>query len=756
MEREAFAKKLERSKQAMASSQGMQLQLHPIITMLVLVQVVVVVVLSLSAATIAAPPTEQDLKNLGCLNHCGNLKISYPFDSKPYLRKSDIPITNISLEEGELGIMNPVTCACYSGSVSNCYQPPELGLIAFSISNTKNKFTAIGCDTRATIKVSGENYFVATGCESQCSTINYIPDGPCSGIGCCQTSIPKGVGYMNILLQSYSNHENVSKFNPCSYAFVVEEGAFNFSKSYLRNFTEEMMPIVLDWAVGNNKTCRDSQRNLESYECGENSDCYDSKNGRGYFCKCRIGYKGNPYLLDGCQDIKECEDPKLNTCEHKNKCVDMPPGNYTCSCPKGYHGDGRTDGTGCIANQFLAIQIAVGFAIGALAVLVSSSWLYWILKKRKLIVLKEKFFRQNGGLMLKQQLSRLERSTEDLIKIFDSEELKRATNNYDESRIVGRGGFGTVYKGILPENKIVAIKKSQMVDENQIEQFINEVVVLSQINHRNVVKLLGCCLETQVPLLVYEFITNGTLFEHINNQSKASNISWENRLQIAAETAGVLSYLHSAASIPIIHRDVKSTNILLDDNYIAKVSDFGASRFVPLGQNQLATVVQGTLGYLDPEYMFTSQLTEKSDVYSFGVVLVELITGKKALSFDRPEEERCLAMYFISCMNNDCLNQIIDEHMVIEGNIEELKEVANLAKRCLRVKGEERPYMKEVAMELEGLIRKKTSRNDLNSSEIEYLLDKASTGYAVGGYRSNTTTARVDSMAEDMLLHGGR
>ncbi|KAI8015628.1 Wall-associated receptor kinase 3 [Camellia lanceoleosa] len=213
---------------------------------------------------------------------------------------------------------------------------------------------------------------------------------------------------MNILLQSYINHENVSKFNPCSYAFVVEEGAFNFSKSYLRNFTEEMMPIVLDWAVGNNKTCRDSKRNLESYECGENSDCYESKNGRGYFCKCRIGYKGNPYLSDGCQ----------------------------------------------------------GFASGALVVLVSSSWSYWIFKKRKLIILKEKFFSQNGGLMLKQQLSRLERSTQELIKIFNSEELKRATNNYDESRIVGRGGFGTVYKGILPENKIVAIKKSQMVGEN--------------------------------------------------------------------------------------------------------------------------------------------------------------------------------------------------------------------------------------------------------------------------------------------------
>ncbi|KAL7263074.1 hypothetical protein ACSBR1_001283 [Camellia fascicularis] len=253
---------------------------------------------------------------------------------------------------------------------------------------------------------------------------------------------------------------------------------------------------------------------------------------------------------------------------------------------------------------------------------------------------------------------------------------------------------------ILPKNKIVAIKKFQMVDESQIEQFINEVVVLSQINHRNVVKLLGCCLETQVPLLVYEFITNGTLFEHIHNQSKASNISWENRLRIAAKTARVMLYLHSAASIPIIHRDVKCTNILFDDNYTAKVLDFGAS--------------------------------------SFEVVLVELITGKKALSFNTAKEERNLAMYFITCMNNDYLNQIIDEHMVIEGNIEELKEVANLAKRCLRVKGEERPSMKEVAMELEGLIKKKTSKNGLNYAETENMLGKASTRYVVGGYRSKT------------------
>ena len=345
-----------------------------------------------------------------------------------------------------------------------------------------------------------------------------------------------------------------------------------------------------------------------------------------------------------------------------------------------------------------------------------SFYAYWALKKIKIIKLKEQFFKQNGGLLLEQQIVKHGGSSETL-KVFTIEELNEATNNFDEGKILGQGGQGTVYKGVLQDKSIVAIKKSKISDLNQIESFINEVVVLSQINHRNVVKLLGCCLETEVPLLVYEFIPNGTLYEHLHDQNQTLKLTWKTRLRIAKETAGVLAYLHSAASTPIIHRDVKSANILLDENLTAKVADFGASRIIPLDKTQITTLVQGTLGYLDPEYFHTNQLTEKSDVYSFGVVLAELLTGEKALSFGRPEVDRNLAMYFVSWMKEDQLIHILDKNMdENETNIEHLKEVALIAEWCLRVKSDERPTMKEVAMGLEGILVIEENENMLNAT----------------------------------------
>ncbi|XAR62870.1 Non-specific serine/threonine protein kinase [Bertholletia excelsa] len=689
-------------------------------------------------------------------------------NSVPHLGDSNINISKIMLLEGQMRLPMFVGRACYDQSgnyLTNSSNNPFLWLARFSVSNTKNKFVAIGCDTVASVRVqiSGLNGNVSTGCNTQCNKMKDIPSGDCSGIGCCEASIPSEVGKYTIEMNSYNFHRNVWSFNNCSYAFVVEEGEFNFSASYLQNFNKETMPLVVDWTV-DNKTCDEARKNIASYACGDNSRCVEP-NGKGYICKCMEGYDGNPYLLDGCQDVNECINQSLNTCKFNSKCNNTI-GNFTCICPKGYHGDGKT---ACVANGSKVIQIVIadimiqsaGFSVGTTAIFMITSWLYWIFRKRQHVKLKEKFFKQNGGLMLQQLLHKQDRSNQEVIRIFTFEELQQATNNYDNSTIVGRGGNGTVYKGILVDNRIVAIKKSnKMVDENQVEEFVNELVVLSQINHRNVVKLLGCCLETQVPLLVYEFMSNGTLFEHIHK--KTGTLPWETRLQIAVETAGVLSYLHSTASIPIIHRDVKSTNILLDDNYIAKVSDFGASRLIPQDEDQLATAVQGTLGYLDPEYLLTSNLTQKSDVYSFGVVLVELMTGMKALSFDRPEKERCLANYFISCLVNSQLHRVIDEHLDIGGNDDQLEEMAYLAMQCLKMKGDERPSMKEVEMELEGIIRKRKEKhpwigiNLSRSEETEYLLGEASRTLEIEDCSNQTTL--YDSLREHVVLpvEGGR
>ncbi|KAL8499806.1 hypothetical protein ACS0TY_019694 [Phlomoides rotata] len=175
------------------------------------------------------------------------------------------------------------------------------------------------------------------------------------------------------------------------------------------------------------------------------------------------------------------------------------------------------------------------------------------------------------------------------------------------------------------------------------------------------------------------------------------------RLRIATEIAEALSYLHYAASVPIYHRDIKSTNILLDEKYRAKVSDFGTSRSIAIDQTHLTTKVLGTFGYLDPEYFQTGHFTEKSDVYSFGVVIIELLTGEKAISAVRDEAGRSLATHFLNAMQENNLCNILDPDVVKEGGIKDITAVARLAMRCLNLNGKKRPTIKEVATESEGV-----------------------------------------------------
>ncbi|XP_019090746.1 PREDICTED: wall-associated receptor kinase 1-like isoform X2 [Camelina sativa] len=498
---------------------------------------------------------------------------------------------------------------------------------------------------------------------------------------------------------------------------------------------EMKFPVSLDWSIGN-QTCEQAGN---TSICGGNSTCSDSTTRSGYICTCNQGFDGNPYILDGCQDINECT---TSNSDHKHNCSDPKTcrnrdGGFDCKCRSGYRLDTTT--MSCKRKEFGWAMILLVTTIVFLVILLGVSFIQHRLRRRKDTELRQKFFEKNGGGMLIQRLSGAGPSNAD-VKIFTEEGMKEATNGYDESRILGQGGQGTVYKGILPDNSVVAIKKARLGDRSQVEQFINEVLVLSQINHRNVVKLLGCCLETEVPLLVYEFINSGTLFDHLHGSLFDSSLTWEHRLRIAVEVAGTLAYLHSSASIPIIHRDVKTANILLDDNLTAKVADFGASRLIPMDQEQLTTMVQGTLGYLDPEYYNTGLLNEKSDVYSFGVVLMELLSGQKALCFERLETSKHLVSYFLSSMKENKLHEIIDGQVMNEYNQREIQEAARIALECTRLMGEERPRMKDVAAELEALRAKTTKHkwSDQFPKEVEHLLgvqilsaqgDTSSTGY---------------------------
>jgi serine/threonine protein kinase len=371
------------------------------------------------------------------------------------------------------------------------------------------------------------------------------------------------------------------------------------------------------------------------------------------------------------------------------------------------------------------------------------------MQKRKLIQAKQIFFEQNGGVLLQQQMKSLKKTT---FKIYTKEELEKATNKFSEEQVLGRGGHGIVYKGILEDGTFAAIKKSKIMEEHETQEFAKEMMILSQINHKNVVKLLGCCLEVEVPMLVYEYISNGTLYHYIHNNSNA-NIPATERLRIAAESADALAYMHSSASPPILHGDVKTANILLDDKLFAKVSDFGASKFATNDEAEIATLVQGTCGYLDPEYMITCQLTDKSDVYSFAIIILELLTKKKALYFDGPEENRSLASSFCVAKKEGRFIEILDAQVREELKLEVLEEIGDLVMRCLNMKREERPTMREVADTLDRVRRfqKRSLIEEKNLEETESLL-----GDSLDMYTSDDSISY--SFAEEVIIDmlGGR
>ncbi|KAE8699191.1 Detected protein of unknown function [Hibiscus syriacus] len=667
-----------------------------------------------------------------CIERCGNFDITFPFGIKdgcymnhafrvtcnqtvkglrPFISSVNLQLLEISFSKRTAVINNPIT---YSGCLdedreTNVAVKLNLTGTPFLFSDVFNRFVSFGCGCATFLSNSTDD----------------SPDGYCLQPRCgnnvtsemsCSSGIPSGLSSFAVTVTPIypSNGSNRS----CGSAFVVDERYIDSVEKMIpyHNVTKNRsllhVPTTLQWGTQKRGLC-ELREGSDIFCRSDGEYCWTSL-GQTHLCVCT----SDPYVdsNDVCQESGKCRDLKYKHCYML--CLNTTPGNNcSSSCPVGYEYikdmcrpiSPRIVTKEPKSSHILPIIVGCSTSIGTIFVLLSTWYFYKLLAKRNKIKLKQKYFKKNGGLLLQQRLSNNEEGNVEKIKLFSSKELEKATDYYNENRVLGRGGQGIVYKGMLTDGSIVAIKRCKLVggnvfDETKLQQFINEVMICSQINHRNVVKLLGCCLETQVPLLVYEFVPNGTLYHLIHEPNEDFPLTWEMRLRIAIEIANALSYLHSAASVSIYHRDIKSSNILLDDKYRAKVSDFGTSRSVALEQTHLTTRVQGTFGYLDPEYFRSSKFTEKSDVYSFGVVLVELLTGQKPISSSQSEEVvRSLVNYFLLSMKDNFLLDLVDTLVMNDGPKEEIIAVAKLSKRCLNLNGKKRPTMKQVALELEWI-----------------------------------------------------
>ncbi|XP_025815111.1 probable leucine-rich repeat receptor-like protein kinase At5g49770 [Panicum hallii] len=358
-------------------------------------------------------------------------------------------------------------------------------------------------------------------------------------------------------------------------------------------------------------------------------------------------------------------------------------------------------------------------------------------------------------------------------RLFSFDELKTCTNNFAENNEIGSGGYGKVYKGILADGTSVAIKRAEYGSKQGALEFKNEIELLSRVHHKNLVSLIGFCYEQGEQMLVYEYVSNGTLRQNLQGMYTESNnyksksvmffpfpfmfyykkctcyaargiyLDWKKRLRIALGSARGLAYLHELANPPIIHRDVKSTNILLDDSFKAKVADFGLSKLVAdTEKGHVSTQVKGTLGYLDPEYYMTQQLSEKSDVYSFGVVMLEILSGRLPIS-----KGRYIVREFRMAIDpNDQdyygLQGIVDPAIHDAAHTTGFRRFVQLAMECVDESASRRPTMNSVVKEIEVMLHDEGLSSG-SSSTVEF--EHAGTASASHLYRGPVVTARSNS-----------
>ncbi|KAF3605730.1 hypothetical protein DY000_02045718 [Brassica cretica] len=370
---------------------------------------------------------------------------------------------------------------------------------------------------------------------------------------------------------------------------------------------------------------------------------------------------------------------------------------FVCLCPDGpnIHITCRKGGIDWKLKIVISVvAVTVGLAIASIG---------WFVYHRR----KTKSYRTSSTLLPRNKSSEPSSKSSDVekaedmlvgVRLFSYEELEEATSNFDPSKELGDGGFGTVYYGKLKDGRSVAVKRLYDNNIKRAEQFRNEVEILTGLRHPNLVSLFGCSSkQSRELLLVYEYVANGTLADHLHGpQANPSLLPWSTRLKIAVETASALKYLHASK---IIHRDVKSNNILLDQNFNVKVADFGLSRLFPMDKTHVSTAPQGTPGYVDPDYHLCYQLSKKSDVYSFAVVLMELISSLPAVDITRTRQEINLSNMAVVKIQSHKLHEMVDPSLGFDTDTrvkETVIAVAELAFQCLQSDKDLRPCMSHV------------------------------------------------------------
>ncbi|KAF5189668.1 LEAF RUST 10 DISEASE-RESISTANCE LOCUS RECEPTOR-LIKE PROTEIN KINASE-like 1.2 [Thalictrum thalictroides] len=390
---------------------------------------------------------------------------------------------------------------------------------------------------------------------------------------------------------------------------------------------------------------------------------------------------------------------------------------FICFCPD------RPHSRSCSKGPNKRKKIAIGLGTGLSGIFVTCMVFIFIAYRRR----KRNKLASSSGLISRSMSfdpsikpDTEKGSTYFQTPIFTYKELHEATDHFDTNKELGDGGFGTVYHGKLRDGRVVAVKRLFEHNYKRVEQFMNEIAILSRLRHRNLVTLYGCTnRHSRELLLVYEYVPNGTVADHLHgNRADAGLLTWPIRLTIAIESADALAYLHAS---DIIHRDVKTNNILLDNGFHVKVADFGLSRLFPTDVTHVSTAPQGTPGYVDPEYYQCYQLNDRSDVYSFGVVLIELISSKPAVDIGRHRHEINLANMAINRIHNQALHELVDPCLGFESDStvrDTITLVAELAFRCLQQEKEMRPCMVEVLETLKGIESEDYKKNKADEIDI--------------------------------------